>query len=170
MKQTSEIIIHAPVNKIFLAASDVARWPEFLPHYRYNRFLKQTPSGGILKVSCARSGVVTTWISEFRIDTEQRQLHFRHLKSTLNATQGMHIVWNFEELPDGDGVRVSISHDLQRPWLLIGLAATDWVLGKFFIHDVAAKTLVGLKRKVEAQAPMPVISLPATASSVPLLA
>ncbi len=49
MKQTNEIIIRAPLKKIFTAASDLSRWPEFLPHYRYNRFLSHTPSGGIVQ-------------------------------------------------------------------------------------------------------------------------
>lgn len=161
MKHTSEITIHAPLGKVFTTASDVARWPEFLPHYRYNRFLSHTPSGGVVKMSCTRAGIATTWLAEYRIDTKKRQLHFRHLKSTLNATLGMKIVWKFKELP-GNRVQISITHDLQRPWHLIGLAATDWILGRFFVNDIASKTLAGLKRKVESQVrhPVLVVNLP----------
>jgi ribosome-associated toxin RatA of RatAB toxin-antitoxin module len=158
MKQANDIIIRAPLTKIFTAASDLARWPEFLPHYRYNRFLSHTPSGGIVKMSAVRSGLPTTWVSEYRIDTQNRQLHFRHLKSTLNATAGMEVVWSFEELANG-AVRVSITHDLHRSLPLIGLSASDWLIGKFFIHHIATKTLAGLKRKVEAQA-VSVVSAP----------
>ncbi len=153
MKQTNEIIIRAPLKKIFIAASDLSRWPEFLPHYRYNRFLTHTPSGGIVKMSCVRSGLPTTWVSQYRIDTQKRQLHFHHLKSALNATAGMEVVWDFEELRDGK-VRVIITHDLHRSLPLVGLAASDWLIGKFFIHYIATKTLAGLKRKVEASAPV----------------
>ncbi len=152
MKQTNEIIIRAPLKKIFVAASDLSRWPEFLPHYRYNRFLTHTPSGGIVKMSCVRSGLPTTWVSQYRIDTQKRQLHFHHLKSALNATAGMEVVWDFEELRAG-AVRVTITHDLHRSLPLVGLAASDWLIGKFFIHYIATKTLAGLKRKVEASAP-----------------
>ncbi len=152
MKQTNEIIIRAPLKKIFTAASDLSRWPEFLPHYRYNRFLSHTPSGGIVKMSCVRSGLPTTWVSQYRIDTQKRQLHFHHLKSALNATAGMNVVWDFEELGDG-AVRVTITHDLHRGLPLVGLAASDWLIGKFFIHHIATKTLAGLKRKVEAVTP-----------------
>jgi ribosome-associated toxin RatA of RatAB toxin-antitoxin module len=151
MKQTNEIIIRAPLKKIFTAASDLSRWPEFLPHYRYNWFLSHTPSGGIVKMSCLRSGLPTTWVSEYRIDTQKRQLHFHHLKSALNATAGMRVVWDFEELRDGS-VRVTITHDLHRSLPFVGLAASDWLIGKFFIHHIATKTLAGLKRKVEAGA------------------
>ena len=151
MKQTNEIIIQAPLNKIFTAASDLARWPEFLPHYRYNRFLSHKPSGGIVKMSCVRSGIPTTWVSEYRIDIARRQLHFHHLKSALNATAGMDVIWDFAELGKG-AVRVRITHDLHRSLPLVGLAASDWLIGKFFIHYIATKTLAGLKRKVESSA------------------
>ncbi len=64
----------------------------------------------------------------------------------------MDVVWDFEELRDGT-VRVTITHDLHRSLPLVGLAASDWLIGKFFIHHIATKTLAGLKRKVEASAP-----------------
>ena len=89
MKTTNAITIRAPLPAIFAAASDLARWPDFLPHYRYNRFLSPMPWGGIVKMSAVRSGIPTTWISDYRVDTEQCQLHFKHLRSALNATRGM---------------------------------------------------------------------------------
>ena len=57
MNRTNSIIIHAPLSKVFAAAADSGRWPEFLPHYRYNRFIVQTPSGGTVKMSCVHAGV-----------------------------------------------------------------------------------------------------------------
>jgi hypothetical protein len=150
MKFSNDITIRAPLNKVFSVASNLPRWPEFLPHYRYNRFISQTPSGGIVKMACVSSRLTIRWVSEYRIDTENRQLHFRHRRSTLNATRGMKVVWDFEELPAGF-VRVSIRHDLDRQWLKIGPALASWIAGRFFIEEIAEKTLLGLKRKVEAQ-------------------
>jgi hypothetical protein len=150
MNLTDEITIRAPLIKIFGVASNLPRWPEFLPHYRYNRFILQTPSGGIVRMSCVSSRMKVRWISEYRIDTENRQLHFHHRRSTLNATRGMKVVWEFEELPGGF-VHVSIHHHLDLKWLKIGSALAGWVAGRFLIHNIAAKTLAGLKRKVEAQ-------------------
>jgi len=150
MNLTHDITIRAPLNKIFSVASNLPRWPEFLPHYRYNRYISQTPSGGVIRMACASSRLTIKWISDYRIDTEHRQLHFHHRKSTLNATRGMKVVWEFEELPRGF-VRVSISHHLERNRLMIGPALASWFAGRFFIQDVAPKTLAGLKRKVEGQ-------------------
>jgi ribosome-associated toxin RatA of RatAB toxin-antitoxin module len=164
MKQTNEITVHAPLGKVFAAASDLARWPEFLPHYRYNRFLSHAPSGGVVKMSWVRSGLPATAVCEYRIDTQNRLLHFRHLKSTLNATAGLKAAWSFKELPDGS-VRVSITHEFHRKWPLLRLPMKDWIVRRYFIHDIAAKTLAGLKRKVEAQAPLPVLSLSSKAQA-----
>ena len=37
------------------------------------------PWGGIVKMSAVRTFIPTTWISEYRIDTEKCQLYFKHL-------------------------------------------------------------------------------------------
>ncbi|SRR5579862_2911366 len=165
MQHTVDIAIQAPLTRVFSAAADVVRWPEFMPHCRYNRFVSHKPSGGIIKTSFSRPGIPATWLSEYRIDTNKRRLHFHHLKSTLNITQGMKVVWNFAELPDGS-VHVSITHHIRRKLLFLGLPMKDAALMKFLVYDMAAKALVGIKRKVEAQPPAPVIALP---SQVPLL-
>jgi ribosome-associated toxin RatA of RatAB toxin-antitoxin module len=150
MNLTDEITIRAPLIKIFGVASNLPRWPEFLPHYRYNRFITQTPSGGIVRMSCVSSRINVRWVSEFRIDTANRQLHFLHRQSTLNATRGMKVLWDFQELPGGF-VHVTINHRHEPKRTLIGPALASWAAGRFFIRDIAGKTLAGLKRKVEAQ-------------------
>jgi hypothetical protein len=147
MKTTNTITIRAPLPTIFATASDLARWPDFLPHYRYNRFLSPMPWGGIVKMSAGRSGIPTTWISIYRVDTEHCQLHFEHLRATLNATRGMIVIWNFTETKEG--VIVEISHELDLRWPLIGGLVSKYIVGRFFIHHIATLTLAGLKRKVE---------------------
>ena len=109
MRTSNVITIKAPLHVIYTVASDLVRWPDFLSHYRYNRFLSKMPWGGIVKMSAVRTIIPTTWISEYRIDTEKCELYFKHLKSTLNATRGMVVVWHFTETPEG--VRVEITHD-----------------------------------------------------------
>jgi hypothetical protein len=86
-------------------------------------------------------------------------LHFHHRQSTLNATRGMEVVWDFEEL-FGGFIHVSIHHHLDLKWLQIGSALAGWAAGRFLIHDIAGKTLAGLKRKVEAQEYLSAIPLP----------
>jgi len=147
MRTSNVITIHGPLSTIFGLASDLPRWPEFLRHYRSNHFLSPMPWGGIVKMSAVRTFIPTTWISVYRIDAERRQLHFEHLRSTLNATRGMIVVWHFTETPEG--VQVEITHDLDLRWPLIGGFVGKYIVGLFFIHHIANRTLAGLKRKVE---------------------
>jgi len=147
MRTSNVITIKAPTETIFAVASDLARWPDYLPHYRYNRFLSPMPWGGIVKMSAVRTFIPTTWVSVYRIDTERRELHFEHLRSAFNATKGMLVVWTFTETPEG--VRVEITHDLELHWPVIGGFVNKYIVGLFFIHHIANQTLAGLKRKVE---------------------
>jgi hypothetical protein len=141
------ITIQAPLERIFSVASDLPRWPDFLPHYRYNRYLSKMPWGGIIKMSAVRTIIPTTWVSEYRIDAEKPELYFKHLKAAFNATRGMIVVWHFTPTPEG--VRVEITHDLELHWPLIGGFVAKYIVGLFFIHHIATQTLAGLKRKVE---------------------
>jgi ribosome-associated toxin RatA of RatAB toxin-antitoxin module len=147
MIKCNSILIRAPLQNIFAAASDLAKWPEFLPHYRYNRFISKMPWGGIVRMAAVRTGIPTSWISVYRIDPETRQLQFEHLKSALNATRGMKVIWSFQELQNE--VKVEITHELDLKWPLIGGFVAEWIVGWFFIHHIASKTLAGLKKKME---------------------
>jgi hypothetical protein len=147
MRTSNVITIQAPLERIFTTAADLSRWPDFLSHYRYNRFLSAMPWGGIVKMSAVRTFIPTTWVSEYRIDTDKPELYFRHLRSACNATKGMVVVWTFT--PEPDGVRVEIMHDLELRWPVIGGFVSNYIVGRFFIHHIATRTLAGLKRKVE---------------------
>jgi ribosome-associated toxin RatA of RatAB toxin-antitoxin module len=147
MRTANEIVIRAPLERIFTTAADLARWPDFLSHYRYNRFLSPMPWGGIVKMSAVRSVIPTTWISEYRVEPETPRLYFKHLRSAFNATRGMEVEWHFTPVPEG--VKVEITHDLELHWPLIGGFVSKYIVGLFFIHHIATRTLAGLKRKVE---------------------
>ena len=149
MTKSNEIVVRAPLYDIFSVASDLERWPEWLAHYRYNRFLSKTPDGGIVKMKAVRDGLPTSWVSIYRIDAENRQMHFEHIRSFMNATRGMKVTWFFTETPEGINVRIDHIHELR--WPLIGGLVNRWIVNGFFIDNIASKTLAGLKRKMEGQ-------------------
>lgn len=150
MKSAYEVIIQCPLEKAFLTVGDLVRWPEFLPHYRYNRFLEKGPAGGLVKMSCYRLGYPLRWIARYKIDLAKRRLTFKHVKGALNATQGMDITWQFHE--EGDhAVRVKVTYEFTPRITVGGELLARLVLGELFIHSLAEKTLTALKRKMEAQ-------------------
>ncbi|HEY6111966.1 MAG TPA: SRPBCC family protein [Chthoniobacterales bacterium] len=146
MHKTNSILMRAPKMSIFETAADLELWPKILPHYRYIRFLERGPNRNVVVMAAKRSGIPIKWTSEEIIDRDRVEIHFHHLKA---FTKGMHVVWTFEEKPDG--VVVKIRHDLEfrAKWLA---PITESVIGNFFIHNVANKTLRCMKAYVEARA------------------
>ncbi len=148
MHQANSILIHGTVDDIFITAADLPKWPEFLSHYVANDYISKMPWGGIVRMSCKRTGIPVKWISRFEIDSENRQLHFEHLGSFLGASKGMRVTWCFTANPDKT-VKVEIFHDLKVPWPIIGGFVGQVVVGWFLVNYIASKTLAGLKKKIE---------------------
>ena len=146
MHTGNSIIIHAPRMVIFETAANLELWPKILPHYRYIRYLERADDRNLVVMAAVRSGIPISWTSEQVIDRKNVQVHFHHLKAW---TKGMHVVWTFKETPAG--VLVEIVHDLQfRNRALAPVA--EPIIGGFFIHKVANKTLRCMKNYVEARA------------------
>jgi len=146
MYKSSSIIMRAPKISIFETAANLELWPEILPHYRYIRFLERSPNRNIVVMSARRSGIPISWTSEQIIYRDKCEIHFHHLKAW---TKGMRVVWTFQETPDG--VLVGIMHDLKFRVNLFAPVA-DKIIGDFFIHSIANKTLRCMKAYVEARA------------------
>ena len=145
MHKTNSILMRAPRDTIFETAANLENWPKILPHYRYIRYLERAPERNIVVMAASRSGIPVTWTSEQIIDRNNYELRFHHLKA---FTRGMRVVWTFQEGPAG--VLVEISHELNfRVPALAPLA--DPIIGTFFIHHVANKTLRHMKAYLEAQ-------------------
>jgi len=146
MHKVNSIIMHAPKMSIFETAADLELWPEILPHYRYIHFLQRSPDRNTVVMAARRSGIPISWTSEQIIDRGKLEVHFHHLRSW---TKGMKVVWTFSDTPDG--VLVEISHDLR--FRITAIAPIiDLVIGDFFIHNIANKTLRCMKAYVEARA------------------
>jgi ribosome-associated toxin RatA of RatAB toxin-antitoxin module len=146
MHKTNAIIMHAPKMAIFETAADLELWPKILPHYRYIRFLERGPNRNIVVMAARRSGIPISWTSEQIIDRNRLEIHFHHLKAW---TKGMRVVWTFSDT--SDGVLVKISHDL-RFRIPVLAPIVDLLIGDFFIHNIANKTLRCMKAFVEARA------------------
>jgi ribosome-associated toxin RatA of RatAB toxin-antitoxin module len=146
MHKANSIVMQAPKTLIFETAANLELWPKILPHYRYVRFLERGPDRNIVVMAARRSGIPISWTSEQIIDRERLEIRFHHLKAW---TKGMRVVWTFSDTRDG--VLVMISHDSR--FRVRALAPiVDLVIGDFFIHNIANKTLCCMKAYVEARA------------------
>jgi ribosome-associated toxin RatA of RatAB toxin-antitoxin module len=145
MHKTNSIIMCAPKLTIFETAANLEMWPRILPHYRYVRYLSRSRSRNVVVMAATRSGIPISWTSEQIVDRDRVEVRFHHLKA---FTKGMRVVWTFQEVPTG--VLVEIKHDLAfRVKILAPIA--DKIIGDFFIHHVANKTLRFMKSYVEAK-------------------
>jgi ribosome-associated toxin RatA of RatAB toxin-antitoxin module len=143
MHTGNSIIINAPKMAIFETAANLELWPKILPHYRYIQYLERGHDRHLVVMAAVRSGIPISWTSEQIIDRKNNEIHFRHLKAW---TKGMRVVWSFKETPAG--ILVEIMHELQfRNRLLAPIAET--IIGNFFIHNIAGKTLACMKAYLE---------------------
>ncbi|MFZ3377714.1 MAG: SRPBCC family protein [Chthoniobacterales bacterium] len=146
MHKINSLVMHAPKTKVFETAANLELWPEFLPHYRYIHYLERSPNRNVVVMAATRSRIPISWTSEQIIDREKCEVRFHHLKAW---TKGMRVVWTFEETPTG--VLVKISHEL-RFRIAVVAPIVDPLVGDFFIHNIANKTLRCMKAYVEASA------------------
>ncbi len=94
-----------------------------------------------------RGPLPVRWEAIQRPLPQERRIEFVH---TGGVTRGMEVAWHFDEL-DG-GCEVSIEHELQLGWPLIGRFAAELVIGPQFIDPIARRTLRRVKAMAEAGA------------------
>jgi len=145
MHRCNSVLIHAPPQAIFDAASDLLAWPQRLPHYRYVREIGTTARGALVEMAATRTGIPIAWVSEYWADPHTLELHFIHQRKW---TRGMVVVWKLTPTPAG--TRVEIVHDLRFRIPALGWLAEP-IIGGFFISHIANKTLATFKQQLEAQ-------------------
>jgi ribosome-associated toxin RatA of RatAB toxin-antitoxin module len=146
MRSSLQIQIDAPLDRIFPLAADVERWPERLPHYRYVRRLPASNGERRFAMGARRGPIPVRWDATQRLLPDERRIEFTH---TGGVTRGMQVVWRFE--PNESGWEVSIEHQLDLGWPLIGGFAAERVIGPQFIAAIARKTLRCVKVLAEAR-------------------
>ena len=150
MIQVDRREIRAPLERVFACAAEVERWPEWLEHYRWVRFLERHADGGVVEMAAWRPfGPVrypTWWVSEMVVERAPPRVRYRHVRG---ITRGMDVEWSFAA-GAGDGVAVTVTHRWDGPpWPVLRAAAADLVIGPLFIHAIARRTLAGIAREAE---------------------
>ena len=146
MRTVNEITIKAPWKKVFKAAAKVEDWPKILPHYRFVTVLAVKKKRRIVDMGAHRDGFPCRWRAEQVLDRKAKKIYYLHVKSFW--TQGMHVWWILK--PKGrHKTEILLTHDQEGPggfneWFL------QCVVLDLFVHNIAGKTLAGLKRHLEA--------------------
>lgn len=142
MHTGNTIIIDAPRKDIFAIVSDLARWPERLPHYRHVRFTGKDGLRDIVEMSALRGRIPISWLSAYEADRETMELRFEHL---TKWTKGMTVVWTLT--PTRDATRVEIAHHLKFRVPILAWLAEPIISN--FISVIATRTLVEFKKFME---------------------
>jgi uncharacterized membrane protein len=139
------IQIDAPYERIFPLAAEVERWPERLPHYRYVRRLPSANGDRRFAMGARRGRIPVRWEAIQRPVPDERRIEFTH---TGGVTRGMEVAWRFEQRHGG--WLVSIEHELDLGWPLVGGWAAEHVIGPQFVEAIAKRTLQRVKALAEA--------------------
>jgi uncharacterized membrane protein len=141
---TNSIVIDAPPEAIYRLAAPTERWPEYLPHYRYVRVLSGDALERTVEMAAWRDFIPISWVAEQINDPAIPHIRFRHIKGW---TRGMDVEWIFS--PQGDKTVVQIIHRLAFRFPVAAGWIGKHIVGDFFIHNVASKTLARMKRLAE---------------------
>jgi ribosome-associated toxin RatA of RatAB toxin-antitoxin module len=145
VKSRLAIQIDASLERIYPLASEVERWPERLPHYRYVRRLPSSDGERRFAMGARRGRIPVRWEATQRFVPDECRIEFTH---TGGVTRGMQVAWHFE--PRAEGYEVSIEHQLDLGWPLIGGFAADRIIGPQFVEAIARRTLHRVKQLAEA--------------------
>lgn len=146
MHTENQILIYGPYEAIFKVASEIERWPEILPHYRWVNILETRGTTKVAEMAARRDGIPVKWISIQETNEVERWIRYRHIGG---FTKDMEVEWTFQQ--EKEGVRVRIVHDFQLHWPIIGRPLSQYVVGEFFVRAIAGQTLAIIKQRIEGQ-------------------
>jgi ribosome-associated toxin RatA of RatAB toxin-antitoxin module len=134
------------LDSIVDLAADIERWPVILPHYRWVTLIDGGGDRKTVEMAARRGVIPVKWraIQDIDRDTAIPVIRFEHI---WGVTKGMIVAWTFQ--PHGDEVTVTIDHQFDPPWPVLGAFAADHVIGPHFVQAIAGRTLATIKGIVE---------------------
>lgn len=147
MYTENHIDIYGDIDQIYKAGSEIEHWPELLPHYRWVRILKPGEQRRVVEMAAHRDGFPCKWVSIQERYPAEHRIVYKHIGG---ITRGMDVGWHIAS--QGDHTHVTITHDFELGWPLIGGFISKYIIGKWFVHNIADKTLACIKRHIESAA------------------
>lgn len=146
MHTAETVTMNGDLNRIVELAADIERWPEILPHYRWVTLLEGGGDYKVVEMAARRERIPVKWRAIQEIDRSGATpvINYRHI---WGVTKGMDVDWTFVE--EVGRVQVTIRHDFEPPWPIIGPVVTERVIGPHFVDYIAGQTLATIKEIVE---------------------
>ena len=144
MQTINFIRINSDPGEVFRLASDVDRWPELLPHYRWVKTFWRHGSTSLVEMAARRGWIPVKWTSIQQRSEQDLSIHYKHV---AGITEGMSVKWSI--VPASDGVEVTIIHDLALVKRLVSSRFGKWIVGEMFVKSIADKTLKYIKIHAE---------------------
>jgi hypothetical protein len=145
MNTENRIEIAASWTRVFDAAARVEAWPGFLGHYRWVQAGPWRGQEREVRMAASRSGLPCRWTAIQRLERPRMRIHYLHTRSRF--TQGMDVWWLLKPLGPRR-TEVLLTHTMPPSGPLKAWFRRH-VVGSFFVHAIAEKTLAGVKRRVE---------------------
>ena len=146
MKTANTVIMNGDLDNIVKLAAETERWPEILPHYRWVTILEGGGDHKTVEMAARRDFIPVKWRAQQDVerDGETPIIRFHHIGG---VTKGMDVAWTFAPTPDG--IAVTIDHDFDPPWPIVGNLVSEKIIGPQFVEAIAGKTLETVKAIVE---------------------
>jgi hypothetical protein len=146
MQAINTVSMRGSFDRIVTLASDIERWPEILPHYRWVTLLDGGGDYKVVEMAARRGRIPVKWRAIQQIDRSgvTPVISYRHITGPMT---GMDVAWTFETR--SDVVDVSIRHDFPAPWPVVGGFVADHIIGPHFVSFIAGRTLATIKALVE---------------------
>lgn len=146
MHSANRVDMAGELARIVALAVDTERWPEILPHYRWVTLLAGGGDRKTVEMAARRGRIPVRWQAEQTVERDGPLpiIRFHHIGG---VTKGMDVAWTFQ--PHAGGVVVTIDHEFDPPWPLVGHAIANRIIGPHFIEAIAGKTLATIKGIVE---------------------
>ncbi len=144
MRTVDEILVRADTDTVFGLAADLQRWPDILPHYRWVKVLSERDGQREVEMAARRGQIPVQWTAVQTVFPDQHRIHYSH---TGGATRGMEVEWSLTRA--GELVRATIVHELDLKAPIVRTSLGRWIVGRFFVHYIAGRTLRTIKRLAE---------------------
>lgn len=118
-----------------------------MPHYDAVELLYRAGDYRVARMHARRDVIPVAWTTVQLADRAAALIRFRHVGG---ATRGMYVEWQLHEV--AGRTSVTIAHWFHPAWTPVGRLLARWIVGGFFIHNIASKTLARIKQVAEAEA------------------